>query len=80
MKLLDDFTVNELRIYFETQYGAEHIMSKKLNKYCLREGGFDTKWNIAKKNRNMRCYCEEKRKKDPYWEGLEIVSYTYHEQ
>ena len=80
MKLLDDFTVNELRIYFETQYGAKHIMSKKLNEYCLREGGFDTKWDTAKKSRNMRCYCEEKRKKDPFWENGEFISYTYHEQ
>lgn len=80
MKRLDAFTVNELRIYFETEYGAKHIMSKKLNEYCLREGGFDTKWETAKKNGYMRCYRKEKRVKDPHWEGHELVSCTYIEQ
>ena len=80
MKRLDAFTVNELRIYFETEYGAKHIMSKKLNEYCLREGGFDTKWETAKKNGYMRCYRKEKRVKDPHWEGHELVSCTYIQQ
>lgn len=78
MKLLDNFTVNELRVYFESKYGTEHIMSIKLNKYCLHNG-FDDKWSVAKIDHDLRCHRVEKIVIDPLRRTKDIT-YSYYEQ
>lgn len=73
---LNDFTVGEIKIYFENHYGVNHPMTKKMTRYCL-DINFDDKWLKATKSREIRCHRVEIRKQDGV---ITHISYKYYER
>ena len=53
LQKLNDYTVEQLRAFFETYYGDEHNMTIKLNDYCNDDITCEHKWGDAKNSWTM---------------------------
>lgn len=73
--LLNKFTANQLRVFFERYYGKGHHMTKRFIKYCT-DYSFDDTWNIIKANRFMRQYVKTIEWKEDF-NGIEIIRCEY---
>jgi type III restriction-modification system, res subunit len=76
MEQLKNFTIGEIKIYFENHYGENHHMTKKLAKYCLNMN-FDDKWQDASKNSYIKYFCVETKRQEGF---ITYTSCEYYEQ
>lgn len=68
LSLLDEYTVGQLRVFFEKYYGSDHNMTLKLENFCTSLNS-DAKWKDVKGSWLLRRY--PVKKKDIYGYRIE---------